>query len=139
VRGNFHPHWCVEFLATVNSSIDRLWLDARGCPDHLVARIVDNAFRVLGLTPRAAWPEVRRRADALLESLATEADPTYPTPLGPRPLTEGAILVARAQLRDPDVRIQHEIWWEAPGRETPRGPETEAWPHAAAAWGWRPR
>ncbi|MCA9705515.1 MAG: hypothetical protein KDK70_06700 [Myxococcales bacterium] len=104
---------------------------------------MDNAFVVLGLTPRARWPEVEGRAAALLEALEA-GDPaaaTYDTPLGPRPRTEGAIRVARAQLRDPDVRIQHEIWWEAPGR----GPapadhgEGDAWPQAGAAWGWRRR
>lgn len=106
------------------------------------ARIVDNAFAVLGLTPRATWSDVARRAKRLLESVQA-GDPaaaTYDTPLGPRPLTEGAIRVARAQLRDPDVRIQHEIWWEAPGRgRAPVAPVEDAWPQASAAWGWRSR
>lgn len=105
------------------------------------ARIVDNAFAVLGLTPRAAWPDVARRAEALLAAVQA-GDPdaaTYDTPLGPRPLTEGAIRVARAQLRDPDVRIQHEIWWEAPGRGPARAATVDTWPQAPAAWGWRRR
>jgi hypothetical protein len=82
------------------------------------ARIVDNAFFVLGLTPRASWPEVAQAAETLLAALEAR-DPTaatYDTPLGPRARTAGAIRVARARLRDPDERIQQEIWWEAPVR-----------------------
>lgn len=134
------------------------------------ARIVDNAFRVLGLTPRATWPEVARTAEALLAALEA-GDVTvssYDTPLGPQPRSAGAVRVARARLRDPDERIQQEIWWEAPRRpqatiwsdwssdacgiggplaaagapraigETPDDPP-EPWPQAPAAWGWRPR
>jgi hypothetical protein len=107
-------------------------------------RIIDNAFRVLGLTPRASWPEIARTAEALLAALEA-GDPvasSYDTPLGPHARTAGAVRVARARLRDPDERIQQEIWWEAPSR----GPAPQAtcdavdrWPHAPAAWGWRPR
>jgi hypothetical protein len=82
------------------------------------ARIVDNAFRVLGLTPRASWPEVARTAEALLAALEA-GDATvssYDTPLGPQTRSAGAVRVARARLRDPDERIQQEIWWEAPRR-----------------------
>jgi hypothetical protein len=124
------------------------------------ARIVDNAFRVLGLTPRASWPEVARAADALIAALEA-GDPTaasYATPLGPQPRTTGAVRVARARLRDPDERIQQEIWWEAPARgpwlavsrdggpdalawsdALARAPQVDPWPHAPAAWGWRSR
>lgn len=106
------------------------------------ARIVDNAFRVLGLSPRSSWPEVARTAEALLAALEA-GDPgasSYDTPLGPRPRTAGAVRVARARLRDPDERIQQEIWWEAParGRASSVG-SVDAWPRAAAAWGWRSR
>jgi hypothetical protein len=135
------------------------------------ARIVDNAFRVLGLTPRASWPEVARTAEALLAALAA-GDATassYDTPLGPQTRSEGAVRVARARLRDPDERIQQEIWWEAPARgaagaladdwisgaceadwksqaRIARGlgapgahGAADPWPQAPAAWGWRPR
>lgn len=107
-----------------------------------VARIADNAFHVLGLTPRATWPDVARVADALLAALEA-GDPaaaSYATPLGPRPRTAGAVRVARARLRDPDERIQQEIWWEAPARG-PAAPNLDeaAWPRASAAWGWRQR
>jgi hypothetical protein len=120
------------------------------------ARIVDNAFRVLGLTPRATWPEVARTAEALLAALeAKDAEvASYDTPLGPQTRTAAAVRVARARLRDPDERIQQEIWWEA-ARRGPSMPwlppadaaspidETanaaEPWPRAPAAWGWRPR
>lgn len=109
------------------------------------ARIVDNAFRVLGLTPRASWPEVARTAEALLAALEA-GDITvsaYDTPLGPRTRSAAAVRVARARLRDPDERIQQELWWEAPGRgivdPRPEDAVDAAWPQAPAAWGWRPR
>lgn len=109
------------------------------------ARIVDNAFRVLGLTPRASWPEVARTAEALLVALEAgdDAVSSYDTPLGPQPRSAAAVRVARARLRDPDERIQQEIWWEAPRRGAvgglPDDDAAEAWPQAPAAWGWRPR
>lgn len=105
-------------------------------------RVIDNAFLVLGLTPRASWSEVARTTDALLASLEA-GDPTvstYDTPLGPQERTAGAVRVARARLRDPDARIQQEIWWEAPTRgPAPTAPEDAPWPRAGAAWGWRNR
>lgn len=105
------------------------------------ARIIDNAFFVLGLTPRASWPEVARTAEALLAALEA-GDPTvavYDTPLGPQPRTAGAVRVARARLRDPDARIQQEIWWEAPARGRAPSTPPAPWPQACAAWGWRSR
>jgi len=97
---------------------------ARSCS---AARIVDNAFRVLGLTPRASWPEVAHAAEALLAALEAGdvAASSYDTPLGPQPRSAGAVRVARARLRDPDERIQQEIWWEAPRRRQPT-----SWPGA---------
>ena len=76
-------------------------------PSASAARIVDNAFRVLGLTPRATWPEVAHEADALLAALEA-GDVTvssYDTPLGPQTRTAAAVRVARARLRDPDVDV----------------------------------
>ncbi|MCX4240691.1 hypothetical protein OEB96_08710 [Paraliomyxa miuraensis] len=96
---------------------------------------------MLGLTPRARWPEVARTADALLAALEA-GDPNaefYDTPLGPKERTAGAVRVARALLRDPDARIQQEIWWEAPSRGPAPAPERTARPDAGAAWGWRDR
>jgi len=91
---------------------------------------------VLGLTPRASWAEVARTADALLVALEA-GDPTaasYDTPLGPQPRTAGAVLVARARLRDPDERIQQEIWWEAPRRPAAPDPvRSVARPHVTAS------
>ncbi|MCH9685766.1 MAG: hypothetical protein K0V04_30315 [Deltaproteobacteria bacterium] len=101
--------------------------------------LVDNAFFVLGLTPRARWPQVARAAEALLLALQA-GDPgaeMYATPLGPQPRTVRAVQRARARLRDPDERIQHEIWWEAPSRQAAaRTAADDAWPQALGAWGW---
>lgn len=106
--------------------------------------IVDNAFHVLGLTPRATWSQVVQAAEALVDALEAD-DPAarrYHTPLGPRFRTAADVQRAMTRLRDPDERIQHEIWWEAPARGTaaPHDTDTnEAWPRADAAWGWRGR
>lgn len=97
---------------------------------------------------------MERTAAALLAALEA-GDVTassYDTPLGPQTRSAAAVRVARARLRDPDERIQQEIWWEAPRRQAmpwlpdaspAHGPAhddaVEAWPHAPAAWGWRPR
>lgn len=106
------------------------------------ARIIDNAFFVLGLTPRASWPEVARTADALLAALEAgdRTAASYDTPLGPQRRTAGAVRVARARLRDPDARIQQELWWEAPRRGPAPAVQADArWPQADRAWGWRVR
>lgn len=76
---------------------------------------------------------------AALEAGEPGAD-RYETPLGSRPRTETAVLRALTRLRDPDERIQHEIWWEAPPRGAAALDRSEdAWPQAPAAWGWRAR
>lgn len=148
MRGNIHPLLGVVDPAVVRSNA--------APPSASAARIVDNAFRVLGLTPRATWAEVARTAEALLAALEA-GDATvssYDTPLGPQTRSAAAVRVARARLRDPDERIQQEIWWEAArrGGAMPWCPSADAgapidetanvaepWPHAPAAWGWRPR
>lgn len=107
-----------------------------------VVPLVDNAFLVLGLTPRASWPRIKQAAEALIAALEA-GDPSatrYDTPLGPQPRSEAAVFRALTRLRDPDERIQHELWWEAPTRgAAPRRHQHDAWPEAPAAWGWRAR
>lgn len=97
---------------------------------------------MLGLTPRASWPRIKRAAETLLAALEAGepgAD-SYDTPLGPRPRTEPLVLRALTRLRDPDERIQHELWWEAPARgPAPLDDTHDAWPEAPTAWGWRIR
>jgi hypothetical protein len=147
-RGNIHPLLgVVDPAAVIHEDAAPRWGAAK---PSSAARIVDNAFRVLGLTPRATWADVAHAAETLLLALAA-GDPTvatYGTPLGPQARTAGAVRVARARLRDPDERIQQEIWWEAPARAAARRESRASvlapvaarrWPHAPAAWGWRSR
>lgn len=111
-------------------------------PRGSVAPIVDNAFLVLGLTPRASWSRVRQCAERLLLALETGQPHArrYQTPLGTRLRTESDVIRAMTRLRDPDERIQHEIWWEAPVRgDAPAESTEDAWPQAPAAWGWKVR
>lgn len=115
--------------------------------------ITHNAFHVLGLTPRANWSHVMQAAEALVDALEA-GDPEarrYHTPLGPRFRTAADVQRAMTRLRDPDERIQHEIWWETPARgmaaphddttasSVEAWPDADAWPNADAAWGWRGR
>ena len=104
--------------------------------------LADNAFLVLGLTPRASWSRIKQRAEALIAALEAGepgAD-RYETPLGPRSRNESTVFRALTRLRDPDERIHHENWWEAPRRgAAPTRSDEDAWPQAPAAWGWRAR
>ncbi|MBL4689067.1 MAG: hypothetical protein JKY37_31030 [Nannocystaceae bacterium] len=76
------------------------------------ARIADNPFYVLELSPTCAAVEVERQGNKLIAMLAlglVEAE-SYDTPFGVRPRTEDAVRTALAGLRDPEQRLVHEIW-----------------------------
>jgi hypothetical protein len=111
-----------------------------------VARIVDNPFFVLGLSPDASRIELEREAQKLLGmlELGFAAAQTYATPLGPRPRTAEAVRAAVAALRDPYQRLVAELYARhapatvdseptAPASETASSPRV-----LRKQLGWRP-
>jgi hypothetical protein len=109
------------------------------------AKIVDNPFFVLGLSPDASRIEIEREAQKLLGmlELGFAAAQSYATPLGPRPRTAEAVRAAVAALRDPYQRLVAELWARhAPAvREEPVGEDVDAaapTPAVRRALGWRP-
>jgi hypothetical protein len=108
------------------------------------ARIVDNPFLVLGLSPDASRIELEREAQKLLGmlELGFPAAQTYATPLGPRTRTPESVRAAVAALRDPYQRLVAELWARhaPPAIETAPEPVTEAAasPVSRRSLGWRP-
>jgi len=76
------------------------------------AKLVDNPFFVLGISPDASRIEIEREAQKLLGMLELEfaAAQEYATPLGPRERTPEAVRAAVAALRDPYQRLVAELW-----------------------------
>jgi hypothetical protein len=76
------------------------------------AKIADNPFFVLGLSPDASRIEIEREAQKLLGMLELDfaAVRTYTTPIGDRPRTPEAVRAAVAVLRDPYQRLVAELW-----------------------------
>lgn len=109
-------------------------------------RLTDNPFHVLGLTPLCTRPDVEREGQKLLGmlELGLHQARAYPTPLGERERTAELIRWAMAELRDPEKRLQHELWAQLdaetrlpPGTattENTRGPA--GWAHARSVLGW---
>jgi hypothetical protein len=108
------------------------------------ARIIDNPFFVLGLSPDASRIELEREAQKLLGmlELGFAAARTYATPLGPQPRTPEAVRAAVAALRDPYQRLVAEVWARnaPPVIETapPREDGVAASPITRRALGWSP-
>jgi hypothetical protein len=108
------------------------------------AKIVENPFFVLGISPDASRIEIEREAQKLLGMLELNfaGAQTYATPLGPRPRTAEAVRAAVAALRDPYQRLVAELWARhapppkehapAATNDTPRPLVTRR------ALGWRP-
>ena len=108
------------------------------------AKIAENPFFVLGISPDASRIEIEREAQKLLGMLELDfADAKqYATPLGPRPRTPEAVRAAVAALRDPYQRLVAELWARHAPPAKPAGPtavadETPA-PRLRRALGWRP-
>ena len=76
------------------------------------AKIADNPFFVLGISPDASRIEIEREAQKLLGMLELDfaTAKTYATPLGPRVRTPEAVRSAVATLRDPYQRLVAELW-----------------------------
>ncbi len=114
---------------------------------ELQARIGDNPFYVLGLRPSCSRVEAEREGAKLLSmlELGLAAAATYETPLGSQVRTPEKVREARAELRDPERRLRHELWARAEpdARAPPPPPSFEtpppAWETALPDLGWRHR
>lgn len=101
-------------------------------------RAAQNPFFVLELSMGATSAEVERAGQRLLDALALGfpgAD-RYASPLGSHERTSELVREALGELRDPERRVQHEIFVAARSvaEAQPEGPP--AWPEAFAALGW---
>ncbi len=117
-----------------------------------VEKIRDNPFYVLGVRPDATRAEVEREGQKLLGMLELKlaSAARYQTPVGPGERTADKVRRAMAELRDPERRLEHELWArlepgaepaeeepEAPAR--PRKKADAPWEGAMVALGWRSR
>ncbi len=107
------------------------------------AKIVDNPFFVLGVSPDASRIEIEREAQKLLGMLELDfgAARLYETPLGLRERTPEAVRAAVAALRDPYQRLLAELWARhAPAQVSAPAEPTEIRKPTSLrrALGWRP-
>lgn len=100
-------------------------------------RVTANPFHVLCLSIDATHEEVERRAAELVRDIdaGRRGADTYVTPLGRRQRTRTLVLWACKQLRDPDRRLQHEVWYLEPVDRSLLAPRPQ--PAAWRAFGWR--
>lgn len=120
-----------------------------------LARIRDNAFHVLELTPSCSRLDVERQGQKLLAmlELGLAAAVTYATPVGHGVRDADKVRLAMARLRDPDKRLEEELWARLDAGARPPAPRDEdadlgldslpraprpdlPWPGALAALGW---
>jgi hypothetical protein len=113
-------------------------------------RFRDNPFYVLGLRPHATRAEIEREGQKLLGmlELGLASAASYGTPAGSFERTVDKVRRAMAELRDPERRLEHELWARLePGaiaeNEQPANkprPRAEApWADALVELGWRTR
>jgi hypothetical protein len=120
-----------------------------------LARIRDNAFYVLELPVTCSRHDVERQGQKLLAmlELGLSAAAQYTTPVGPATRDADKVRLAMARLRDPDRRLEEELWGRLdagaarasdPGADAdlglgdvPRAPRADRpWAGALAALGW---
>lgn len=125
-----------------------------------LTRLGDNAFYVLELSPSCNRLDVERQGQKLLAmlELGLSAAARYPTPIGPRERDADKVRLAMARLRDPQRRLEEELWARLEPRpkqpvtpdpdadlglddvEIPRAPRFDRpWPEALRAFGWSRR
>ena len=77
-----------------------------------LSRLRDNAFYVLELAPSCNRLDVERQGQKLLAmlELGLAASTHYPTPIGPGTRDADKVRLAMAKLRDPDRRLEEELW-----------------------------
>lgn len=118
--------------------------------ESAVEKIRDNPFYVLGLRPSATRAEVEREGQKLLGMLELKLSSAarYPTPVGPGERTADKVRRAMAELRDPERRLEHELWArlepaarsaaaEPAEKAAPRAKADAPWAGAMTALGWR--
>ncbi len=74
-----------------------------------LSQVVRNPFYVLGLTPAARRAEVALRYRALKDGLRRARPLAFETPHGTQSLDDDTLERAFAELRDPDLRLEHEL------------------------------
>lgn len=97
-----------------------------------------NPLYVLELPISATRAEVERAGQKWLAMLELDlaAARLYATPLGPRARTPELVREAMAELREPDKRALHELWWLAPEDGPAPAPDDDgSQPAADAALG----
>lgn len=114
-------------------------------------KVRDNPFYVLGLRPDATRAAIEREGQKLLGmlELSLQSAARYATPVGPAVRTVDKVRRAMAELRDPERRLEHEMWARLdPGittaataadeaSERPRRRADAPWPDALSQLGWR--
>jgi hypothetical protein len=101
-----------------------------------------NAFYVLGLPTECSRADAERTGQRLLGQLelGLASARTYDTPFGSAERTPEKVRTAMAELRDPTVRISHELWARlARDHESSASVEAtlEPWRDVMSGLGWR--
>lgn len=80
--------------------------------DPIRARLLDNPFYILDLSPDCSRAEVERAGQKLLAMLELDlaGASTYATPFGASGRDAAKVREAMAELRDPQRRLFHELW-----------------------------
>lgn len=91
---------------------------ARHCGSNL-HRAVCNPFYVLGLTPAARAAQITLRYRALQSTLGRGQTLTFSTPIGEERLDADLLARAHTELRDPDLRLEHELRYVPAKRRGP--------------------
>ncbi|MBK8251857.1 MAG: hypothetical protein IPK82_04215 [Polyangiaceae bacterium] len=118
-----------------------------------LARVRENAFFVLELDIACSRMEMERQAQKLLAmlELGLSSATTYSTPVGTGIRDADKVRLASARLRDPEKRLEEELWARIAKAEKPppdpdadlgledlpKKPRPDApWPNALPAFGW---
>lgn len=101
--------------------------------------VTRNPFYVLDLPVTATRTEIERVGQRLLAQLGVGAATVkvYLTPLGEFERTPDLVRYAMSELRDPALRLRHEIWRSEFAAPSGHAPPNLAYPDAAAVIGWR--
>lgn len=101
----------------------------------------NNPFFVLEVGTDASQAEVERAGQRLLALLAVRSMTAdqYATPLGPAARDADQVRQALAALRDPELRVLHELWANVAqgAAEEPTNTMAGPWEAADRAIGWR--